>query len=95
MKDQVKEIIKQWSLEVAGYSFLFQKIRNPLYKKILQYDKDELVPILLEILNENPIDYSFLLIEITKTDPVVEWTSYEDLVDKWREWGKKRGYYHE
>lgn len=78
-----------WRRETRAISALKRKILHPAYQQIIGMGPG-VVPLILNELSERPDDWMWALNSITHEDPAPEKASFDEAVDAWLSWGKKR-----
>jgi len=65
-------------------------VSHPAYQAIVEMG-EPVLPLLFEELRERPDHWLVALHRITKEDPAKRNSNFNDAVNAWLEWGRKRG----
>jgi hypothetical protein len=86
-------LAKQWENEVEGYSLTTQTSNHPAYQEIIGMG-NQVVPLLLKELKNNPMFWLSALNEITGINPIKpeQRGKIKQMAEAWLEWGRNQGY---
>ena len=92
LKDQFKQLVREWRRDTMHLSRIDRKIEHPAYRNIISMGSSVVPYILWEL--ENNGGYWFVALkEITHDDPTIELrnSSPKTMAEAWLAWGKKNG----
>jgi predicted RNase H-like nuclease (RuvC/YqgF family) len=95
LEREFRRLAEQWEDETEHISNLNKAIAHPAYQQIIGMGKavpTQIVPLLLRHLEESRDHWLVALHEITKEDPAQDDANFEEAVQAWLNWGRKRGH---
>jgi GAF domain-containing protein len=86
-------LAKQWRRDTATFPILFDRLTHPSYQKIIGLG-NEVVPILIEELNNRPDHWFWALEAIVGESPVppAHHGIIKEMIEAWTRWGNEQGY---
>lgn len=86
-------LASQWESEVEGMSSTVQMSQHPAYQEIVSMG-DQIIPLLLRELKNNPLYWLSALSQITGENPIKpeQRGKIKQMASAWLEWGKNQGY---
>ena len=78
-----------WRKETRATSALKRKILHPAYQQIIGMGPAA-VPLILQELSERPDDWMWALNAITHEDPAPDNASFDEAIEAWLSWGKRK-----
>jgi hypothetical protein len=88
-----KQLASQWKADTAMLSDLSQKVIHPAYQRIIGMGPD-VIPLLLQELNQQPNHWFWALRAITGANPVKSENRgrIKRMAQDWLDWGHDHGY---
>jgi putative addiction module CopG family antidote len=83
-------LAENWKHETASFSSISKKINHQDYVKIVAMGNDVL-PLILRSLLQEPDHWFVALKNISKEDPIPAGTTFSDSVSGWLKWGQEKG----
>ena len=90
-EQRIRELADKWYRETRTTSSLKKMITHPAYLRILGMGP-EAVPLLLRELERTRDHWLVALHAITGEEPASPGADYDEAVDAWLNWGRRRGY---
>ena len=93
LTNKFNSLAKQWQNDVAGLSSMSQMTKHSAYQEIINLGKD-VIPLLLEDLEKNPLYWLTALHNITGENPIKpeQKGRIKLMAQAWIDWGKNKGY---
>ena len=91
LQARFNELSQKWEQETCGLSSISKKITNLNYLKIIALGKIA-VPFILESLQTKPDHWFLALKALTDEDPTQPGDDFEQAVEAWLNWGKRKGF---
>lgn len=87
------DLASRWIQEVEGLSSTVEMAKHPLYQEIIEMGQ-EVIPLLLEDLEQNPLYWLPALRQITQENPVLpeQRGKVKQMAEAWLNWGRQKGY---
>jgi hypothetical protein len=82
------DLVKNWKEATGGYSVTTRRYAHPSYHAILLL-KEDVVPLILQELQQRPDWWFEALKLLTKENPVKPGSTFEEAVNAWIDWGKR------
>jgi hypothetical protein len=92
LASQFQASVDTWRKDTQHISSIKKMIEHPSYKRIIEMGHDVL-PLLFRELNAHRDHWLVALNAITGEDPVPPRSTFEDAVEAWLAWGRKKGYW--
>jgi len=91
LRSEFKKLAEQWRKETRYLSSVNQASMHPAYLRIIGKGP-VVVTLLLEELQARPDHWLLALNAISGEDPARESATFQNAVEDWLNWGRKRGY---
>ena len=90
LRSTFRQLADTWIEETGDSSLIQKKVRHPAYQQIIELGPD-VVPLILQDLEESPTHWFRALTAITGENPVLPGSTFRQAVDAWLTWGREQG----
>jgi len=91
IEETFKSLAAEWTAATQHKSSLTERLLHPAYQSIIGLGR-EVVPLLLNELQERPDDWFWALSSVTRQNPAEGVTTFDLAVARWLGWGREQGY---
>jgi hypothetical protein len=90
-----RDLVERWKNDTGHWSSTTRRIADPSYLRIIGLASNstdhQIEKLLLQELQEEPDEWFDALAAITGVDPVKPEDSFDEAVNAWVEWGRRKG----
>lgn len=91
LKDEFHLLVKQWRKDTQHFSSVTKMVQHPAYRRIIDMGA-AVLPYLLNELNQHPDHWLVALNAITGEDPAPKNCTFDEAVQAWLAWGRRKRY---